>query len=164
VAQFWQALPDRNRRSLVAMSPAERVTSLERAADQALARVRRQRIGSLSEALISIERRRLVGIVMRWLQFEIDDRADFEVAAIEERRSMAIGPLLLNGRLDRVDRLPDGRTIIIDYKTGGDAGVRSWLGPRPDELQLPLYLVGELDAPRLHWRVGETRCCGSEDD
>ena len=54
---------------------------------------------------------------------------------------MRIGPLELNGRLDRVDRLAGGCAVVIDYKTGGDAGVRSWLGPRPDEPQLPLYLV-----------------------
>ncbi|MGE5159882.1 MAG: PD-(D/E)XK nuclease family protein, partial [Betaproteobacteria bacterium] len=94
-----------------------------------------------------------------WLRFELDQRAEFEVRAIEDRRALAIGPLSLTGRLDRVDRLADGRTIVIDYKTGTKAGVRSWLGARPDEPQLPLYLVAsEPDARALAFarvRAGE---------
>jgi hypothetical protein len=37
-----------------------------------------------------------------------------------------------------VDRLDDGRDVLIDYKTGRPA-VKSWSGERPDEPQLPLY-------------------------
>ena len=50
-------------------------------------------------------------------------------------------------------------TIVIDYKTGAKGGVRSWLGARPDEPQLPLYLVAsEPDARALAFarvRAGE---------
>lgn len=53
---------------------------------------------------------------------------------------MAIGGLQLNARLDRVDETADGRRIVIDYKTGlTNAG--AMLGERPEEPQLPLYLV-----------------------
>ncbi len=41
-------------------------------------------------------------------------------------------------RADRVDVLPDGREIILDYKTG-QLKPRGWEGERPDEPQLPLY-------------------------
>jgi ATP-dependent helicase/nuclease subunit B len=49
-----------------------------------------------------------------------------------------MGGLRVQVRPDRVDRLADGTLAIVDYKTGK---VRSeaWLGPRPDEPQLPLY-------------------------
>ena len=40
--------------------------------------------------------------------------------------------------LDRVDRLPDGRHIVVDYKTG-KVSPSAWFGERPDEPQLPLY-------------------------
>jgi ATP-dependent helicase/nuclease subunit B len=43
-------------------------------------------------------------------------------------------------RLDRVDMLNDGRLIIIDYKTG-ESKVTTMRGERPDEPQLPLYLL-----------------------
>jgi ATP-dependent helicase/nuclease subunit B len=47
----------------------------------------------------------------------------------------------LNARLDRVDATGDGRRIVIDYKTG-KASPGTMLGERPDEPQLPLYVIG----------------------
>jgi len=141
LARFWESVPQRTRSFVAALPEVERTAALERAADDALARMRGRRLDALGQGLLAIEKRRLVALASDWLQFEIDQRAEFEVSAIEDRRSLAIGPLSLNGRLDRVDRLADGRTIVIDYKTGAKGGVRAWLGPRPDEPQLPLYLV-----------------------
>ena len=159
LARFWEQLPERTRSCVAALPLEARTALLERAADGALARVRERRLGAPGDGLLAIERKRLVRLVLEWLQFEIGQRADFEVKAIEERRALAVGPLALNGRLDRVDRLADGRTIVIDYKTGARGGVRSWLGPRPDEPQLPLYLVAsEPDARGIAFarlRAGE---------
>jgi ATP-dependent helicase/nuclease subunit B len=161
LALFWDGLPERTRAHLAAMPGSERTARLERAADQALARVRHWRAGALGDALTALERRRLVDLSSRWLQFEIDQRGDFTVIATEETREMAIGPLRLKGRLDRVDRLPGGRTVVIDYKTGGGAGTGAWLGQRPGEPQLPLYLVAtQRDAAAIAFarvRAGETR-------
>ena len=39
-----------------------------------------------------------------------------------------------------MDESPDGQRIVIDYKTRAPAA-GAWLGERPDEPQLPLYLV-----------------------
>jgi len=41
-------------------------------------------------------------------------------------------------RADRVDELPGGRRLILDYKTG-EVNSGAWDGDRPDEPQLPLY-------------------------
>jgi RecB family exonuclease len=49
-------------------------------------------------------------------------------------------------RLDRVDRLPDGRELLIDYKTG-EAAPRHWFGERPDEPQLPAYALTRTPPP-----------------
>ncbi|MGB2817080.1 MAG: PD-(D/E)XK nuclease family protein [Burkholderiaceae bacterium] len=141
LARFWESVPQRTRASVAALSVEQRASLLERAADNATGRIRERRPGALGDGLLAIEKRRLVTMAQDWLRFEIEQRGEFEVKAIEERRALAIGPLSLNGRLDRVDRLADGSTVIIDYKTGAKGGVRSWLGPRPDEPQLPLYLV-----------------------
>ena len=46
---------------------------------------------------------------------------------LERNFAFAIGPHQLRGRVDRVDRLPDGGYEVIDYKTG-DPG----LGPEAD--------------------------------
>ena len=66
------------------------------------------------------------------------------VEQTEARRSLTIAGLSLNLRLDRVDRLVDGSSLVIDYKTG-NVDPRSWDLPRPDDLQLPLYKVFGLD-------------------
>ncbi|MGZ8274367.1 MAG: PD-(D/E)XK nuclease family protein, partial [Burkholderiaceae bacterium] len=117
---------------------------------------------------LAIEKRRLVAMTLDWLRFEVEQRGEFEVTAIEERRALAIGPLSLTGRLDRVDRLADGGTVVIDYKTGAKGGVRSWLGARPDEPQLPLYLVASETGARAvafgRVRTGEKEFVALADD
>jgi len=160
LARFWESLPVRTRSHVAAMPPDARASLLERAADEALARMRARRDG-LGDRLLAIEKQRLVGLVPRWLEFEIETRVEFEVRSTEERRALAIGPLSLRGQLDRVDVLPDGRTIVIDYKTGGPSSAKAWLGERPDEPQLPLYVVAsEPDARAIAFarlRAGELR-------
>ena len=53
---------------------------------------------------------------------------DAEPVWFERSFSFTLGPHLLRGRVDRVDRLPDGGYELIDYKTGpaevGDAAAR----------------------------------------
>ena len=168
LAGFWRSVPERTRSFVAAMTSDARAAALELAADKAIARVRERRLDALGERLLGLEKRRLVSLVSQWLQFEIDSREEFEVKWTEERRSLGIGTLSLTGQLDRVDALPDGRTIIIDYKTGGPSSVKAWLGARPDEPQLPLYLVAsEPDARGIAFarlRAGERRFVALAED
>jgi hypothetical protein len=67
-------------------------------------------------------------------------RAPFAVLAREEPRAATFGGVTVQTRVDRIDRLPSGGHVLIDYKSGSAAvGPSAWLGERPDELQLPLY-------------------------
>ena len=84
-----------------------------------------------------VERARLVELVLKWLELE-KDRAPFTVVDQEKTRSVELGGVETNVRIDRVDRLEDGRLVIIDYKTG-NCGIPDWKGERPDEPQLPIY-------------------------
>src|SRR5207248_1598821 len=43
---------------------------------------------------------------------------DGEPMWFEKSFNFKIGPHVLRGRVDRVDKLPDGRYELIDYKTG----------------------------------------------
>jgi ATP-dependent helicase/nuclease subunit B len=60
---------------------------------------------------------------------------------VEQKRPMTFGGVTVNVTLDRMDELASGGRAILDYKTG-TALVSAWLGPRPDEPQVPLYALG----------------------
>lgn len=91
-----------------------------------------------------LEQQRLVALTTAWLEVE-RGRAPFEVFGRECEQSACIGGLTLTLRLDRVDRLADGRLVLIDYKTGR-ANLSGWFGARPDEPQLPLYCLAAGEA------------------
>ena len=112
---------------------------LDAAAEAAVARQKRNRPTTLSGRFAEIEKRRLARLACDWLKLE-RTRGDFTVFAIEAKRSIEVGGLRLGGRLDRVDETAAGERIVIDYKTSSPK-VTAWLGARPDEPQLPLYLT-----------------------
>jgi probable DNA repair protein len=146
LAAFWTSLPEPTRDALAATSEQQRRALLRAAADAAQVRLQRRR-GSLSAALTELESARLVRVIEQWLQCEIATRSAFRVVAIEDARTMHVGPLTLAARLDRVDESPDGERIVIDYKTGGTKNA-GWFDERPDEPQLPLYLTASEPAAR----------------
>lgn len=61
------------------------------------------RLHAMAEAIIALER---------------DRRADGRSVLAEKELQMALAGLTLYGRADRIERLPDGRFAIVDYKTG----------------------------------------------
>jgi probable DNA repair protein len=108
--------------------------AIERAAKKAVAAL------ALEGRFAAIEVERLRRLAADWLAEE-RKREPFEVVVAEEERELAIGGLRLKGRVDRIDRLPDGTHAVIDYKTGNVVTPREWHGPRPDSPQVPLYAV-----------------------
>ncbi|HQI83411.1 MAG TPA: PD-(D/E)XK nuclease family protein [Anaerolineae bacterium] len=52
----------------------------------------------------------------------------------------------LRGLIDRVDRAPDGRVRIIDYKTGGASAFTTTNVKKGKKLQLPLYALAAQEA------------------
>lgn len=137
LAQAWSELKTKS--ALDAISDDNLESMLVHAADEAIARIHRDRPTTLSGRFAEIEQRRLVRLARAWLNEE-RARGDYAVIAIEDKRSIEIGGLRLSTCLDRVDEFGDGRRIIIDYKTRAPS-VNTMLGDRPEEPQLPLYLV-----------------------
>ena len=91
-------------------------------------------------AYLDAEKRRLASLLTAWLTEE-SKRQPFTVETCEQRLpNVTIVPLQLNLQADRIDLLPDGSRIVIDYKTGL-VTASAWQGDRPDEPQLPLYAV-----------------------
>ncbi len=137
LAQVWSQL--KTKTMLDAMTDSALEELLETIAASAISDMRCHRSAALSDRAAAIEKRRLVRLVQAWLGYE-RKRNPFTVVATEERRSILIGNLHLNARLDRVDELENGQHLVIDYKTKKQS-IAGMFGERPDEPQLPLYLV-----------------------
>ena len=86
-----------------------------------------------------IEQNRLQTMMHEWLSLE-RERQPFAVVEREQEHTCKIEGLRIQTRLDRVDKLPDGSLVIIDYKTG-KVKIASWMDERPDEPQLPFYAI-----------------------
>ena len=157
LAQVWAMLKTRS--ALDVIGAGELDALIGAAAEEAITRKRRDRPTVLSGRFAGIEKRRIARLAREWL--ELEKRRDaFTVLATEDKRRVEIGGLALNARLDRVDETGNGRRIVIDYKTG-KSSPGAMLGPRPDEPQLPLYVVGaEPEAAAVAFgqvRTGEMR-------
>jgi ATP-dependent DNA helicase UvrD/PcrA len=81
-----------------------------------------------------------------WERFQSEES---EPVWFERQFTFKLGPHLLRGRVDRVDRLPDGEYELIDYKTGRPKSVAQLA----DDVQLSLYAVGAREA----WSLDSSR-------
>jgi DNA helicase-2/ATP-dependent DNA helicase PcrA len=76
------------------------------------------------------------------LYWERERDSGAEPVWLERKFDFSIGPHHLRGRVDRVDRLPDGGYELIDYKTGE----RKSRADLEDDLQLALYRLAAREA------------------
>ena len=112
--------------------------------EQVISRCVRSAIEQLPDGVgRRLEQRRLEKLLSAWMEIE-KTRAGFTVEATEQKQLVSLGGLQVETRADRVDRLPDDREIILDYKTG-QVKQSAWQGDRPDEPQLPLYCATSAD-------------------
>jgi probable DNA repair protein len=85
----------------------------------------------------AVEQSRLEQLVVDWLELE-KQRLPFSVFEIEKERKVNVGGIDVTIRTDRIDRIPDGTLVVVDYKTSLHSP-KKWEGDRPDDPQLPLY-------------------------
>ena len=86
------------------------------------------------------EKIRLVKIIRQYIDLE-KQRGEFEVIKTESTSEVDINGLKFSTRIDRMDRLANGDSLIIDYKTGKDVKVSQMTGDPIDQAQLPIYAV-----------------------
>lgn len=135
---LWQRL--KTHAALAAMTVDEQDVLIDEAVAYAIAKIRRQP-DVLEGRLVQLEAARLQKLAHDWLEIE-RARADFAVVVTEEKRDLEAGGLKLQGKIDRMDKLADGRYVLIDYKTGKQQPTANvWRGTRPDDPQLPLYAI-----------------------
>ncbi|HWZ52353.1 MAG TPA: PD-(D/E)XK nuclease family protein [Granulicella sp.] len=137
--------------ALQALSLDARAAALDRAIDEALSELLSkahpaqpkpadpENWTSWETAYLETQHERLRNLLSPWFEQELARQLPFTVKAREEAMDVAVGPLHLKLRIDRVDATEAG-DVLIDYKTGR-AGHKDWLTERPDEPQLPLYAM-----------------------
>lgn len=124
----------------------------------------------LSAVSLAAERARLQRALREWLACE-SGRSGFVVGALERQVELVYGGFRIGTRIDRIDRLDDGRLLLIDYKSSR-LEVSGWGQPRIASPQLPLYGVLLTEAEGLPVaglavavvRSGEMEIAGIVDD
>ena len=96
-------------------------------------------------AFHKVEADRVYRLVMDYLELE-KQREAFEVVGFEQELQALIEGQPVRLFIDRVDKLPSGDEIIIDYKTG-KVDPKKWFGDRPEDPQLPLYAISAQMTP-----------------
>ena len=89
--------------------------------------------------LFRIERRRVSALLRQFVAVD-KARGEFSIVAVEEELAFAQGGVHLKLRIDRIDRLPDGAMLVLDYKTGGRKSLVDGEG-MPKEIQLIAYAL-----------------------
>lgn len=94
-------------------------------------------LGAAGAALLRAERERTERLLDQLLEWELA-REPFKVQALEWSQTLTLAGASLRLRLDRVDRLQDGRIAVIDYKSGSATAFDAD-AERPTQPQLPAY-------------------------
>ena len=134
---FWTSID--SQQALRSLTSSERESLLTRSIVAAIESLKVHPNSPWDEAYLWIQHQRLQTLLKPWLEIELQ-RSPFTVLPPEEPHQFRLGPVTLALRIDRIDVTPEGRHLILDYKTG-EASPASWHGERPDEPQLPLYAV-----------------------
>ena len=134
---FWTAV--KSSAALAALDETRRRQAIEDAVAQALNNFENERRVTLPARFRELEAARLARLLAVWLAFEDRRSLAFDVIACEQPADIEIEEITVNLVVDRIDRLEDGRQVIIDYKTGGAIDTKNWAAQRISEPQLPIY-------------------------
>ncbi len=134
----WQGLGDQA--TLNGLDAEAVQARCREAASGAVREVRHRHPGLFGDRAAELEVARLTERLATWLGKEAGRHAPFRVLEREAGQEAEVGGVRFRLTPDRVDELADGRQLVLDYKTG-EADYRLWLGERPEEPQLPLYVL-----------------------
>lgn len=148
LAYLWRRVVRRD--ALAGLSSIERGKLIDEASLSAIDRMNSKYSLTIPGSERELERARLRSLLARWVALDLE-RPNFEVVETECTVDLVVGDYKLSGKFDRLDRLSDGRTLLIDYKLTSPRR-RAWL-PDPlepwriEEPQLPVYLLNLTPQP-----------------
>jgi exodeoxyribonuclease-5 len=125
--------------ALAALDEDGRQEAITEAVGAALENFESARRITLPARFRELETARLARLLDVWLAVEGRRGLAFAVIACEQEAEVEIEEIKVKMVVDRIDRLDDGRQIIIDYKTGAAIDIKNWAEPRITEPQLPIY-------------------------
>lgn len=143
LASLWQTL--KTKQNLQTYTLAKRSQLVTQHLKQTFAHWQKKNPYLISSLWQQVELERAHPLLMRWLEQELE-RTDFTVEHCEISTEILIGDRRLKIKIDRIDRLPEGTTVVIDYKSGQLPSWQQWFDSRPQDLQLPLYSLAYPDA------------------
>jgi probable DNA repair protein len=133
---FWDTL--RTSQALLA-DAAGLQAQAARCAAQAVGEIAPREAGRLTALLLERERERTCAMLLKSIEWE-RTREPFSAMALEAPAHLLLAGHGLPLRLDRVDRLQDGRLLVIDYKSGKPQTFDAH-GERPTQPQLAAYAL-----------------------
>lgn len=132
---FWQG---RDSRQLQALDESALQVAIVQAVEDGVQHFSATLDEPLPPRFLALEKLRLQRLLAAWLELE-KTRLPFAVEECERQVSLEIAGMAVSLTLDRVDRLDDGRLVVLDYKTGAAVSHKSWAEDRITEPQLPIY-------------------------
>ena len=142
---FWRATASLQR--LQALGEAARLAAIAAAVEHALCEFETERRQDLPGRFRRLEAARLQQLLGGWLDLEARRGQGFEVIACEAPAELEIEGIRVKLVVDRIDRLDDGRQVILDYKTGRAIDIHNWASDRLSEPQLPIYAALVAETP-----------------
>jgi ATP-dependent helicase/nuclease subunit B len=134
---FWKDI--RSLDALKKLSEDELSAAVSKAVGAAVSAMAEKHPRAFTHRFTQLEKERLNQLVTAFLSVDAR-RSSFTVIGQEEKLVCTIAGIELKTYADRIDRLDDGRLVIVDYKTG-EPKVADWFTDRIAEPQLPLYSV-----------------------
>lgn len=142
---FWKT---RSSGEVFAWPPATRQARIAEAVEQGITAYEAEQ-EPLPRGFRALEGERLAQLLATWIEIERGRRDPFTVEACESEQTVDIHGVHARVVVDRIDRLADGRAVILDYKTGSKVSLSGWTEPRPSEPQLPIYAAYALAGQAL---------------
>ncbi len=139
---FWRSM--RDSATLLRRGRNDARTLAHECVHRAIEQIAARLPASIGAAPLRRERARAERLLCQLIDWELT-REPFMTEALESDQDYPIGGTTLQLRLDRIDRLADGRLVVIDYKSGATEKFDAF-AERPTQPQLPAYAMAAGDS------------------